>query len=79
MPYSDGAACHGRMYHATIDDSDCHQQLSTALTSMHASWATTAPCAGDGCGWGDDVGMRGYLRHMVAVRQWQGGHGMQRR
>ena len=43
MPYSDGAVCHGCMYHATIDDSDCYHQLSTALTSMHASWAATAP------------------------------------
>ena len=43
MPYSDGAVCHGCMYHATVDDSDCYHQPSTALTSMHSSWGATAP------------------------------------
>ena len=79
MPYSDGAVCHGCMYHATIDDSDCYHQSSAAPTSMYASWATTALCVymtGDGGGWGDDVGMNGYLRHMVAVQQCQGDHSM---
>ena len=79
MPYSDGAVCHGCMYHATVDDSDCYHQLSTALTSMHASWGATAPFGqvmGVAATGGDDVGMHGYLRHMVAVQQCRGGHSM---